>query len=115
MARQLINLNLEQLEKLGALQCTYDEAAAWFGVSRRTFATKMTLAKYREAWDRGQLKGRISLRRTQFQLAKKSAGMAIWLGKNYLGQKDLQQIEHTGADGRDLFDAIRVVVDGRIE
>jgi hypothetical protein len=32
--------------------------------------------------------GLISLRRSQFQLAQKNAAMAIFLGKNYLGQKD---------------------------
>jgi hypothetical protein len=32
--------------------------------------------------------GLISLRRTQFQLAEKSPAMAIFLGKNLLGQTD---------------------------
>ena len=31
---------------------------------------------------------KFSLRRIQFNLAQKSAGMAIWLGKQYLGQKE---------------------------
>ena len=33
-------------------------------------------------------KGRASLRRGQFRLAEKNAAMAIFLGKQYLGQKD---------------------------
>lgn len=32
--------------------------------------------------------GKISLRRAQFELAKKNAAMAIFLGKQYLGQSD---------------------------
>ena len=32
--------------------------------------------------------GKISLRRYQFKLAEKNAAMAIWLGKQYLGQRD---------------------------
>ena len=32
--------------------------------------------------------GKISLRRAQFRLAEKNANMAIWLGKQYLGQSD---------------------------
>ena len=32
--------------------------------------------------------GKVSLRRNQWRLAEKSATMAIWLGKQYLGQKD---------------------------
>lgn len=31
---------------------------------------------------------KLSLRRFQFQLAEKNVAMAIWLGKQYLGQKD---------------------------
>jgi hypothetical protein len=31
---------------------------------------------------------KIQLRRNQFDLSKKSAAMAIFLGKNYLGQRD---------------------------
>ena len=31
---------------------------------------------------------KIQLRRNQLELSKKSAAMAIFLGKNYLGQKD---------------------------
>jgi hypothetical protein len=37
--------------------------------------------------------GRISLRRSQFELAKKNAAMAIWLGKQYLNQSDQVKIE----------------------
>ena len=37
--------------------------------------------------------GIISLRRTQFQLAEKSPAMAIFLGKNLLGQTD--KVEQT--------------------
>ena len=32
--------------------------------------------------------GKISLRRSQFELAKKNANMAIWLGKQYLDQRE---------------------------
>ena len=33
----------------------------------------------------------------QFKLAEKNAGMAIWLGKQYLGQSDDPAGEHDGA------------------
>ena len=45
----------------------------------------MTLS---EVYAEKRQKGRASLRRSQFRLAEKSATMAIWLGKQYLGQKD---------------------------
>ena len=36
----------------------------------------------------------MSLRRTQFKLAEKNPTMAIWLGKQYLGQRDNIEVEH---------------------
>ena len=39
----------------------------------------------------------MSLRRAQFRLAEKSAAMAIFLGKNYLGQSDHVVIEDKSA------------------
>ena len=78
-------IDVEQLGKLAALQCTYDEIAAWFGVDKSTisrrFATEI---------NEGREKGKISLRRKQWKLADTNANMAIFLGKNYLGQKDIQ-------------------------
>jgi hypothetical protein len=48
--------------------------------------------------------GKVSLRRTQWQLAEKSVPMAIFLGKNYLGQTDRAEVEDTTA--LDKLDAI---------
>ena len=42
-------------------------------------------------------RGGFSLRRLQWETAKRSATMQIWLGKQYLGQKDKQ--EQSGPDG----------------
>src|SRR4029453_1455617 len=45
-------------------------------------------ATFDEVYARFADAGLVSLRRSQFNLAKKSASMAIFLGKNYLGQSD---------------------------
>ena len=57
--------------------------------------TKQTLIAFfnrepgsKEVFEQGKDLGRVSLRRTQFKLAGKSAAMAIFLGKNLLGQSD---------------------------
>ena len=34
----------------------------------------------------------------QFRLAEKNAAMAIWLGKQYLGQRDTFEVTHEGLD-----------------
>lgn len=41
---------------------------------------------------------KIQLRRNQFELSKKSAAMAIWLGKQYLGQTDHIEVESSITD-----------------
>ena len=47
---------------------------------------------------------KISLRRNQLKLSEKSASMAIFLGKNYLGQRD--SIEQTNSEAIEKLDAI---------
>lgn len=49
--------------------------------------------------------GKMSLRRYQFELAKKNASMAIWLGKQYLGQSDNPQGNIDTEDSESYFDA----------
>ena len=45
-------------------------------------------AGFSEIFRQKRGKGKISLRRHQMRLAEKNATMAIWLGKQYLGQTD---------------------------
>src|SRR6266576_1463399 len=82
-----------EFEKLAMLQCTDEEVAAWFNVSTRTIERRRKIGKFAEIMERGRAKGRISLRRTQMRLAEQGSGsVAIWLGKQLLGQVD--HIDH---------------------
>lgn len=93
---------LNTISKLASLQCTNVDMAAFLGVCEKTFQTfKKENEKVNEAIEIGKGKGRISLRRKQSKLADKNASMAIWLGKQYLGQKDEVLIEHGGQVGID--------------
>lgn len=54
---------------------------------------------------------RIKLRRYQLELAKRSAAMAIWLGKQYLQQKDTVDEENAAEKKLDaLLDKIGGVI-----
>lgn len=78
-------------EKLCALQCTRNEICAWFGITDKTLSRwcERTYGEgFSATYEKKREKGRISLRRAQFRLAEKSATMAIFLGKQILGQKD---------------------------
>jgi hypothetical protein len=79
---------LNELRGLGQIGCTVKEAAAFFRVAVSTFVAFLNEPGVRGAFEEGQGNFRISLRRAQWRLAEKSATMAIFLGKNYLGQSD---------------------------
>ena len=78
-------------ENLCGLQCTLEEIAGVFDCSADTierWCKREYGETFAEVYKKHSAKGKTSLRRIQFKLAEKSAAMAIFLGKNYLGQKD---------------------------
>ena len=89
-------ISKEEFEKLCGLQCTKGEIAGWFNCSEDTierFCKKTYGESFAVVFDKKRGVGKISLRRTQWKLAEKSATMAIFLGKQYLDQSD--KIEQT--------------------
>lgn len=88
--RPPIEFDLDDLEKLAGLQCTQSEIAAFFNCSEDTITRRMHEdADFADAFKRGRERGKQSLRKWQFEAAKKgNVAMMIFLGKNYLGQTD---------------------------
>ena len=82
-----------------------DTVSRWckreFGCTFQEFRTK-----------NGAMALKIQLRKNQLELSKHSAPMAIFLGKNYLGQSDVMRVE-SRADGSlaDLIDGLKEPVD----
>lgn len=99
--RKAVHIDLEQVEKLCALQCTDEEVASFFGVNVRTIERrKEQQPAFADAMARGKAKGRLSLRRSLWGLAAKGNPAAnIFLAKNLLGYKDYFSNEHSGPDG----------------
>jgi len=94
MARPRKEIDKTDFEKLCGLQCTQEEICSWFDVTDKTLQAwcKRTYRKgFSEVYAKKRERGKISLRRAQFRLAEKNAAMAIFLGKNYLGQTDKQE------------------------
>lgn len=89
MGRPLAPIDEEQVLKLAQMMCTQREIAAFFDVSVDTIHNRFS-----DIINKGHEIGKMSLRRKQWKLAEKNAAMAIFLGKNYLGQSD--KIEHEG-------------------
>ena len=89
-------IDKKQFENLCGLQCTLLEICDFFDVEDDTlnsWCKKTYGTTFSEVFKLKRGKGQISLRRMQWKLAEKNAAMAIFLGKQYLGQKD--KIEYT--------------------
>ena len=98
--RKTVNIDLEQVEKLAAIQCTEAEIASFMGVSERTIERRKHHPDFAEAMERGKARGRVSLRRNLWSLANKGNPAAnIFLAKNLLGYKDYFSNEHSGPGG----------------
>ena len=92
-------------EKLCGLQCTLNELCAFFECQDDTLNKwcKRTYGKtFSDVFAEKREIGKISLRRIQFQHAEKNAAMAMFLGKQYLDQKDSFENKEIKLDIEDL-------------
>ncbi len=92
MARPKLDIDATEVYSLAKLHCTNEEIAAFFGCSTDTIERRFAgqLAK-------GKAEGKLSLRRMQWRRAEKGSDtMLIFLGKQYLGQADKTETEHSG-------------------
>lgn len=79
------DLDVEQLKTLASIQCTMEEIAAVMKCSVDTLERR-----YAEVIKEGKSHGRASLRRYQWEAAKKgNSALLIWLGKTLLGQREI--------------------------
>ena len=107
MARPQKEIDQKQFENLCGLQCTEEEIADFFDCSVDTISRwcKRTYSEsFAEVYKKKSSKGKISLRRAQLRLAEKNASMAIFLGKQYLGQKDYP-------NSREDVGEVKVIID----
>lgn len=89
----LNQVGIETIRNLASIQCTDEEIASVLGVSVDLLTNRNNKDTFQEAKEAGQLSGKASLRRMQFKTAEAgNATMQIWLGKQYLGQKDKQDV-----------------------
>lgn len=110
-----------EFEKLCSLQCTQQEICDFFDCDHKTLTSwcKRTYRKdYSQVYQEKRSGGKVALRRLQFRLAEKSAAMAIFLGKNILGQSDYpdngggdEVVENANAQVHALADLINSPVE----
>ena len=86
-------------DNLCSLQATVSDIENVLDIDHKTidrlcrehyFDSKGKSMSFSQVYIKYSEKGKMSLRMNQFELSKKSAAMAIFLDKQYLGQKDEQ-------------------------
>ncbi len=114
-------IDMALLTKLCQIQCTALECAAMLGVSDVTLDARLVEATgsgFLDFFKSHSGEGKVSLRRAQFKAALGSPAieatettpavpmlrpnitMQIWLGKQWLDQKDQAEHMHTGPEGK---------------
>ena len=113
------HIDKKQFQSLCAMFCTLEEIAGFFDCSEDTverWCKREFDANFADVYKQFSAKGKISLRRHQMKMAEKNVAMAIFLGKNYLGQKDAQEnevAERTITAMRDVLRTVEVVSSNR--
>jgi len=87
---------MAMVKKLASIGCTHEEIAAALDVCSLTLIRR---PKFVEFFKKGQELMKVSLRRAQYTSAvtKGNVAMLIWMGKQYLGQRERTEI--SGQDG----------------
>lgn len=108
--RPRIEIDIDQLEKLVKMQCTAEECASVLGMCADTLDARLKehgesgFSEYHKKHSAG---GKASLRRMQWKSAQDGNVTAqIWLGKQYLGQKDKNENTHQNPDGSSIITGV---------
>lgn len=101
---------LSLLIELGEAMASYQDVAAMLGCDEDTL--HLSFQRYpaaKKAYEEAKTRRSLALRQTQLKLAETNATMAIWLGKQYLGQHDKH--EHSGPNGSAIrFEKIEHII-----
>jgi len=108
--RPLKDFDKKTFESLCHVWCTWDEIENILQGERETIC-KWCLRTYGEPFSVIYKKysdgGKASLRRNQLHLSKTNAAMAIWLGKQKLGQRDIpKEVEEFNGKLVDLLERL---------
>jgi len=104
MGRKRKEIDTKLFENLCHIQCTVPEIEHILSCDITTINRwcKITYNEtYTTMYKRFAEGGKASLRRNQFNLSKSNSSMAIWLGKQMLGQKDETAVKHTVISSQD--------------
>jgi hypothetical protein len=109
MARPIIKIDKELVEKMASWGCKVTEIAEWFGCSDDTIHGRFS-AELRK----GKAALKTNLRQWQLKAASNgNVTMLIWLGKQLLDQHD--KVEHFDGDAALSDDQLRDKIEAMLE
>lgn len=104
-------IDKRQFEELCKIQCNKEEICSVLGCGDSCLSDwckREYGVGFQDIYKTKSAGGKASLRRIQFELAKRNASMAIFLGKQYLGQRDVAlEDEEVEKLRHDVVNAIR--------
>lgn len=120
MGRPPADIDWDTFKNLCKIQCTLKEISAVFEIDSRTIERrvkkkfKCTFAELKDMWSEA---GKASLRRLQFRAAENgNASLLMFLGKQYLGQTDVQHVrQQTLLSIQDKNEVIEMVMQAKQE
>ena len=108
-------IDYAKLSKMCAIHCTGEECSSILDMDYDTLNRNLIAdghGGFADYFKKHSATGKMSLRRKQFTKAvdEGSVPMLIWLGKQYLGQKDKEEVMHEEKDHNiviNLVDAVK--------
>ena len=91
-------IDMKQVAIFGRFRATHETMADFFGISTRTIERYMAEVdgKFCRHYKKGMSKLKMKLSEAQIEAAcNGNATMLVWLGKQYLDQKDKQEVSST--------------------
>ena len=114
--KPMTDKEFEQLVNMIRIQCTRDEICDILGMSDTTLNRRIKeqgipgVNNFEALYKKHQGEGKASLRRAQWKAAQDgNPTMLVWLGKQMLGQRDKQDLDHTSSDGSMKPQVIEIV------
>jgi len=93
LARPKKKIDYDLVKKLAEIQCTQEEISSILDISVRTLQRDKEFCRI---FNMSRENGKMSLKRWQFKRAEQGSDrMLIWLGKQYLGQRDVIENNNT--------------------
>lgn len=103
MGRPKIEINFNVVKGMCSIMATEEEIANYFGCTIQTINERCKNelgCTFLDLFKKNSAGGKISLRRSQFKFAAKgNSALNIWLGKQYLGQRDKAAVDLSSSDG----------------